>query len=529
MSLNRKRTVPALAILLSTSLALTACGGQATSNNNAPANNASSTPSGEPEKPLEIKWLGNGTAGMYPEENGYIVQELNKRFNVKLQPVKADSAKDQELSMLFASGEIPDHMLVAANSIGKVLDQGAGRTMPVEMIKEFAPNVWKSTLLNYPQLEQMSIYKDGKLLALPEGTRELFPFTTVRTDWLAKVGAKMPTNLEEFKEVAKLFTTGDPDGDGKNNTYAFSLSTGFGNVYTLAAAFGISLPAGTVKDDTWIKDNNGNLIRAQVSENYKSMVAYMADLYKSGYIHPDVTIKDQNALFSDGIVGMRTVGWTSLMPKYRPSDWFALTFKKNPQATTDYLPPLKGPGGKDAVFENQSAVWRYMVAGKNTTDAQLKKILQILDAQLVDKEVHNLVWRGTEGVHFTLNDEGMAELTKDYSSNEKQAETGIKFFIINNRNAEQFDLSFGKIATVQADIQKKYKTVDQLIPAGTIIKSHTEFGADVQKVEDEFFIKAATGSWDVNAEWDNYVKRWNAAGGDKITKEINEVYKKLKK
>ncbi|MFE5323181.1 hypothetical protein ACFQ88_31330 [Paenibacillus sp. NPDC056579] len=523
MFVKRKRAIPAMAILVSASLAVTACGGQALSDTKAGKSAADSG------KPLDIKWLGNGTAGMYPEQDAYIVQELNKRFNVKLQPVKADSTKDQELSMLLASGEVPDHMLVSANSIGKFINQGIGRTIPVDMIKEVAPNVWKSTLLNYPQLEQMSIYKDGQLLALPEGTRELFPFTAVRTDWLKKVGATMPTNLDEFKEVARRFTTEDPDGNGKNDTYAFSLTTGYGNIYTLAAAFGISLPAGTVKDDTWLKDSSGNLVRAQVSENYKSLVAYIADLYKSGYIQPDVTIKDQTALFSDGIVGMQTAGWTSLMPKYRPSDFFALTFKKNPQATTDYLPPLKGPGGKEATFENQSAVWRYMVIGKDTSDEKLKKILQILDAQLVDPVVHDLVWRGTEGVHFTKNGEGMAELTKEYASNEKQAETGIKFFIINNRNEEQFKLSFGNEAAVQANLQKNYKTVDQLIPAGTIVKSYSEYGADVKKVEDEFFIKAATGAWDVNAEWNNYVKRWNAAGGEKITKEVNDIYKSLKK
>ncbi|WP_248930083.1 hypothetical protein [Paenibacillus hamazuiensis] len=523
MMMETKKAIPALSILLSAAIAVTGCGGSQSAAKNSDKSAA------EGDKPLEIKWLGNGTAGMYPGEDAYIVQELNKRFNVKLLPVKADSAKDQELSMLLASGEVPDHMLVGANSIGKILDQGAGRTIPVDMIKQAAPNLWKSTLENYPQLEQMSVYKNGQLLALPEGTRELFPFTAVRTDWLKKVGANMPTNLEEFKEVAKLFTTKDPDGDGKNDTYAFSLSTGYSNIYTLAAAFGISLPGGTVKDDSWVKDKNGSLIRAQVSQNYKSLIAYLADLYKSGYIYPDVTVKDQDALFSDGFVGMRTAGWTAMMPKYRPSDWFALTFKKNPQATTDYLPPLKGPDGKDAVFEKQSSVWRYMVVGKDTSDAKLKKILQILDAQLVDKDVHNLVWRGKEGVHFTVNGEGMAELTKEYASNEKQAETGIKFFIVNNRNEEQFKLSFGNEAAVQANIQKSYKTTDQLIPAGTIIQSYSEFGADVKKIEDEFFIKAITGSWDVQTEWDNYVKRWNAAGGDKITKEVNEAYQKLKK
>ncbi|CAM3547458.1 hypothetical protein [Marinicrinis lubricantis] len=506
-------------------LVVTACGNNGNGQQEEGAANAGSGQASS--EPVKISWLGNGTAGLYPEEDSYVVQKLNERFNVELEVVEATSTNEQEMSMLYASGDIPNHFLVSANGIANVIEQGLARTVPVGMIQEVAPNLWAATLENYPLLERMSIYKDGELLAIPQGTRELFPLTAVRTDWLEELGLDMPTSLEELEEVARQFTEEDPDGDGQNNTYAFSMTTGYHNIYTIAAAFGISLPGGTVKDDMWLEGEDGRLIKAQVSENFKELTMYLANLYEKGYIYPDVNVKDDGALFSDGIVGMRTAGWTALMPKYRPSDWYAMTFTKNPQATTDYLPPLMGPNGEEAVFENQSSVWRYTGIGKDTTDEQLKKILEIMDTQLVDMDVHNLIWRGEEGVHYTVNENGMAVLTEEYSSQEKQAEAGLKFFIVNNRNEEQMELSFGSEAEPQRKVQENYKTKEQLIPSGTIIESASKYGADVEKVEKEFFLNVVTGIWDAEKEWDSYVKRWHAAGGEEITNEVNEIYENL--
>lgn len=536
--MNSKNVKQALFAFLAASLILTtACSNDSNQNENGQQSMNASNPAeankpvqDEPvvEEPVEISWLGNGS-GLYPTEDSYVVQELNKQFNVELEVVEAKSTDEQQMSMLYATGDIPNHFLVSANGIANVIDQGLVRTIPVDLMQEVAPNLWESTMKNYPLLEQMSIYKDGELLAIPQGTRELFPMTVVRTDWLNKLGLEVPTNLDEFKEVARQFTENDPDGNGKDDTYGFPVTNGYYNVYTLAAAFGFSLPGGTVKDDSWLVDEEGKLLKAQVSQNFKDFSAYLADLYEKGYIYPDVNVKDDEAIFSDGIVGMKTAGWTAFMPKYRPSDWYAMTFTKNPEATTDYLPPLVGPSGEEAVYENQSSVWRYTAIGKDTSDEQLKKILEIMDTQLVDMEVHNLIWRGKEGEHFTVDENGMAVLTEAYSSKEKQAEVGLKFFIVNNRNEEQMNLSFGREAQLQREEQAGYKTKEQLIPSGTILESVKLHGADVKKVEEEFFLNVVTGIWDIESEWDSYLERWHAAGGDQITQEVNQIYSGLQK
>lgn len=509
-------------LLLVSALSTSACGKKDSANGGKTAEDEKSS------APVTIKWLGYPTAGLYPGNDAFITQELNKRFNVKLEVIKADPAKDQELHMLFASGDIPDHFLVSASGVQRILNEGLVRNIPEATLKEVAPTFYNAVNTYHPSATKQNIYEKGNFKAIPEGKGELFPMTAIRTDWLKKVGISMPTNLKEFEEMCRLFREGDPDGNGKKDTYATYLTSGFENIQTLAAAFQIALPGGTIKNDSWNPDNNGKLIKAQVSENYKSMLKFIANLYKKGYIHPDVTLKSANvdALYSDGIIGARTGSWTAMLPKYRPSEWLSMTTKKNPNATIDFLPALKGNDGKDATFEKEASVWRYMCVGKDTSDVKLKKILQIIEAQLKDNEVHNLVWRGTEGTHFTKDGEGMAILKDEYATNEKQAELGMKFFIANFRNEEQGILSHGKDSVKISEIQSKYKVRNQLIPSGTVIESVNEFGADVKKIEQEFYVNAVTGVWDIDSEWNKYLDKWNKAGGEKITAEVNDIYNK---
>lgn len=530
----KKRLISLLLVMLLVAVvALTGCGVQTP-----PAPDGSGTQSGDSsevtpvadEKPVPLKWVGNPTGGLYPDENSFVVKEIENRFNVDMEIVKAQAAKPEEMNLLFASGEIPDHIFIRSQDINMIIEEELLREIPEDLLKEVAPTYYQLVLENHPNVKNSVVYNEETkaFYALPQGQGELFPLTVIRTDWLEKVGAKIPTSLEEFEEVCRLFAEEDPDGNNKKDTYAFSL-TGNYDVYNLAATYGFSVPAGIVKDDSYLKGADGKLAKAEVTENYKKLLEFCAELYKKGYIYPDVTIKDDEALFTDGFVGIKTFDWTYLMPDYRPSDWFALTFKKNSNAKTDYVPPLKGLNGEEPVYEKQSSVWRWQCVGKNTTDEQLTKVLQIIEAQLTDLDFHNLIWRGVEGEHYTVNESGMAIAAEAWAGNEKNAELGTRFFMANYRIEEQRVLSWGKEALVQGNFQSNYKVVQQLIPSGTPIEAKAKFGADVEKIEEEFFLNTVTGIWDIDAEWDNYVNKWYKAGGDKITDEVNEIYNQLNK
>ena len=48
-------------------------------------------------------------------------------------------------------------------------------------------------------------------------------------------------------------------------------------------------------------------------------------------------------------------------------------------------------------------------------------------------------------------------------------------------------------------------------------------GEALQTMAAEFFAKAVTGEIDIDAEWDNYVANWMAAGGNELMAEIAKM------
>lgn len=216
------------------------------------------------------------------------------------------------------------------------------------------------------------------------------------------------------------------------------------------------------------------------------------------------------------------------MPLYRPSAYYARMFDQNPNATTAYVAPFKS-----AYSDEQSSVikgadsWMYTCIGYKTTDEQLIKILQIFEKQCADNEFHNLIWRGIEGEHFNLNEDGMAIYTPEYAVLDAQQKNGFKTFFINMRFGDQLVFSYGKEAGKQMEfISANYAPqLERLIPSNSYNAAALELSADVKSIADEFFMRALTGSADIDAEWDSYVEQMNNAGLTEIMDEYNAIYK----
>jgi multiple sugar transport system substrate-binding protein len=61
----------------------------------------------------------------------------------------------------------------------------------------------------------------GKTYAVPFSAQANLLF--IRKDWLAKLGLSEPKNWDDVAAVAKAFTTQDPDGNGKADTYGLAV------------------------------------------------------------------------------------------------------------------------------------------------------------------------------------------------------------------------------------------------------------------------------------------------------------------
>jgi putative aldouronate transport system substrate-binding protein len=487
------------------------------------------------DKTQHLLWSTALTTGAGPDKNAYVVKEIDKMFNVDMEPNNVLNTDKTKMGLMYSSGTIPDVNLITFADFDTYNSQGLFREIPMELVKEYAPEMYKRTNAAAPYKDLPSMVK-GKLYGIPHTLAVLPDLAVFRSDWLAKVNAKAPTTLAEFENVAKLFSQNDPDGNGKKDTYGLAWGTlnqmGFNFI---RAAFNVQSDQPNISDGNpslnagYYIGSDGKLQAIETSENYKKFLKYIQGLYRKGYIYPDLTLPksdDVNNLFANGKVGFSTSSFTWFMPKYRPTAWYTQTFIKNPAARTEYFKPLKTVDGKDSQFYAKPSIWAYFCIGKNTTDAQLIKILQILERMHTDLTFHNLIWRGVEGKHYTVNDDGMAIFTKQYETVDAQAKEGIKFFIMNDRVGVENTLSYGKDIETQSNfIANNYQPIKQpLTKTGTLNSVNKELGTDIAKVRDEFFIKALSGTIGIDTEWNAYVDRMKKAGLDKVMDEWNKIY-----
>ena len=184
------------------------------------------------EGPVVINWVGlrlkTPGGALYPQPDSPIIQEFNKALNIDLRAVKSDFGNAEEMNLMFAAGEIPDHMLASQNNMLRYKDEGLLRAIPLDMVKQHAPTYWR----DYANGEAEGVWFDfpswdkdtESLWAVPNGGSEIKHQIVVRGDWLDAVGASVPTTVEEFAEVARQFTFDDPDGDGEKNTWGIATS-----------------------------------------------------------------------------------------------------------------------------------------------------------------------------------------------------------------------------------------------------------------------------------------------------------------
>ena len=118
---------------------------------------------------------------------------------------------EQRLARAIASGDLPDVVVNDTAQLGNLQSLGVLAQVDRSKVpgnKDIVDRAWKSAQ-----------GADGKYYGVPSSTQvfELF----IRKDWRTKLRLPLPRSWEDVSKMAQAFTTKDPDGNGKNDTYGF--------------------------------------------------------------------------------------------------------------------------------------------------------------------------------------------------------------------------------------------------------------------------------------------------------------------
>jgi hypothetical protein len=295
----------ALSLAIILAFGLSGCGAKSsggtdtsTSAAAATTQNVANTASGGPDfsKKLTIELMQAVWVGTPRGDDDPYLKWINETFNVDFKLTAVQNFNDQ-IMVRFSSGDAPD--MVSYNdktSMLNIYNQGV-LVDDWNKYKDEIPTVFKG--MSDAQVKALS--KDGKLelISAPSG----LPTWSwkIRKDWLTKLGLSMPTTPEELLNVARKFTFNDPDGNGKNDTYAFTsagMKQYIGEIGYLVSMWG---PYGY-----YITSDN-KVSHPIVDGNWKKLLDFLKIAVKEKLIDPDwftISWNDRKPKLFNGTYGI---------------------------------------------------------------------------------------------------------------------------------------------------------------------------------------------------------------------------------
>ncbi|WNQ13295.1 extracellular solute-binding protein [Paenibacillus aurantius] len=481
--------------------------------------NSSADGGGEDGKPVKVKvFKSHMGVGSIPDSNNAHVKYVAEKTGVEYQLVTTPPGSEptEALNLMIASNELPD-ILRPIGGVEQTLIKQGGALPLDDLLPKYAPNVWK----NIPK-EAWDIVRsassDGHIYYVPKVFLVPERAPMIRKDWLEKVGMTMPKTAEEYKEVLKAFRDKDPNGNGKKDELPTS-GREFGKwMDHLFGMYGVAMWEGSPEWDLY----DGKIQYAGVTKNMKGAIGFIRELYAEKLLDNETFLNKGDvwtAKINNNLVG----SWYHLPANLR--DRLTAMQKGAPEAYVVGMPVPKVNGFEGFVTMKSMGEpeWVIPTSAKDKAPAALK----LLDF-FYDSNNEEFVRFGIEGLQHKVVDGKKVLLPPEDS---RPLALGMR----NLTTKEDMDLRIKE--TIPENMQKMVQdifvvsTADARRIAGDGLPSQVYEGfPDIQshKLFQEYLTKIAIGEWPLD-KFDEFVDRWKKAGGDTVTKRVEEWYAKVKK
>lgn len=507
-SLRKKLLITAVAICLVTS-SFAGCGQKDNQDDKKAANGTTTQTARTTEKSKPtLRYLGpNLPVDPNKRYEAQIIEEVTG-YKVNYEMLPQDKS-DEKLNIIIASGEEYDVITTYGNFTDMCIgfaQKGAIADLD-SILDQYAPRV--KEVISQKSLDLFKV--DNKTYFIPSkiALEYINMGLLIRQDWLDKLNLQQPKTLDEFVAVLKAFKEKDPGKNGDKNIPL--LISGPDQVHGLMGAFGIANGWNVV---------DGKLVAREELPGFKEYLEFMAALYKEGLIDKEFPINKDTSItekFSSGragVISQNTFGLGAL----------ADALQKNiPDAKYSYIEPIIGENGQQGV--TQTAGYDFLTfipkASKNA-EAALKWINLKLE-----KDNFKKTTIGDEGIHHVIKDGAYAAILPKFND-----DYGSGWFYLTGVDEEAYSKYW--IARVQRDARNyegfaklqqgidKYNKLD-VVRLATNVPTFKKNSASLATLTSDYMIKVIAGTEPLSS-YDDFLKKWKAAGGDESTKEINEWY-----
>ncbi|ASA23497.1 extracellular solute-binding protein [Paenibacillus donghaensis] len=555
-----KKTVGILSAAVLMTVAIAGCGADSGSNNN--NSNKGSDSSAEvtlkdgkydPPITITIAKQQDENAGKYLEgeslNDNVLTRWGEQNLGIKIETtlLGSDGGNYNTKLRLALSGseKLPDLIPIYDTTLANDLIQSGQVKDIAEDIKKYMPDRLKEIYKQFPASFN-PVIQDGKVYGMPispnlsEGEVML-----IRQDWLDKLHLKAPTTIDEFEKVIAAFTNDDPDGNGKKDTYGFTFSgkDGYNTGWVSDPIMIFSAYTGKNIVGQWNMDN-GKLTYGSIASGNKEALAKLRDWYTKGYLNKELaTLAAWDALadFTEGKAGI-IVGNPWMYDSVKDVE------KNVKGAKIAVAPTINGVSGERTYQTKQYNDGVFMFNKNfNNMEAFFLYYDKLYDAAF---GTGDFKYGYAQGYDYDIVD---GQVTYDPAKFNKPLEAlqmvGKMAFTKNTPSVDGPGKSFYDLANgtkpdngvlIRADAFSptfkegyviSYEERESLLPPafnGAPTKTMQTNWEQLNTMEKETYTKIIYGKEPIEA-FDEFVKQWNAKGGEEIIKEINDWYSNASK
>ncbi|MCL2600008.1 MAG: ABC transporter substrate-binding protein [Treponema sp.] len=349
-----------------------------------------------------VLWYGAAVTEAGPPPRDWpVLQRIRDELNINLVLSSLPSSEidqDVRINAAGAGNVLPDLFMVRRGPFMNLVNMRL--IAPVDHLYEYMPI---RSAQRYTEESRRFTTVNGRSYGFASpGAAPRNEGLLIRADWLENLGLDIPVTTDDFLNVMRAFTFGDPDGNGQNDTWGFGAfiehtphEGGLGRRFDpIFGAFGVP--------GTWdlTYENQGLNIR---NPAYFEALSFVRQMVEEGLIIPGWESFRRDCFRQEwraGRFGIMREQNAAFAAQHNYRD-FDLRFPEGRWIVID--PPI-GPHGHQSVGVHTPSFRIYAVSARALINGKGQYIARLLEWMT---ENYFLLGWGTEGDNFVFDDDGI--------------------------------------------------------------------------------------------------------------------------
>ena len=488
----------------------------------------------------QMKGTGNSNLpeGETYENNAY-TRYLKKILNVQNKNIFMESEEgyDEALNILVKDRNLPDIFLVSDRETLEELVENDLIEDLTDVYKSCASDRIREMYEGYGDEILESGTFDGKLLALPETAIDHGPqLLWLRHDWIEQLGLTEPKTLEEAFSVIQAFQENRMGAEDGEEPVGLVCDPGL--VGTISTSYSVDsvFESFGAYPQQWIRGKDGEIVYGSLTEETKTALAYLRELYKKGILDPDFALRAQNNirdLVVNGKCGAFFGLWWApnnpLMDQYRKdknADWQPYYLLLDTKRTTEvystfrdtkYVVVRKGYEHPEIVMKILSVLFDYSRYEAEDADEMNSYFALNVDPTarplMINVDYNEATYMVTrhirEALYGSKDREDLSAIEQSYFDACK------KYLQTDSPSVEEWAAYKSRISAVGLLVDADYHP-----PAKRYMgDGDSEIPQTLQQLEKKVFIQIIMGKKPVSY-FDSFVKEWYRKGGESLTERV---------